>query len=454
MTEQEHLFRLTQDPDATPHPIRKTIRDAGDAREQDAYARLYEDVFDQLDALDGRLAEQRFLSGDTEPSAADWALYVVLLRFDPIYYGLFKLNRDRLQDFPQLGDWLRDLYQRPGISETLDLTAAVKDAYISRPDLNPKQTWPVGLPDYDAPHRRGRFDRTALRASGTEESGKGTRKGAFVRGKRQHRGGISPDQAEPGRYHLIVADNCPWCHRCTLTRAILGLQDVISMDTLYFRRDPDRGWQFRPDIEGFDADSLHGVRFVRELYERIGSTEKSVPILWDKREDTLVNNESAEIIRMMDRSFRTFAHAPSLTPADLLDEIDWYNDWIWRDINNGSYKAGFSSNQMVYQGAFQRFFNALDRLERIFAQRQFLCGDRMTEADVRLFPTLFRLDAVYYTRFKLNRTMVKDTVHLKRWFAEMLEVPGVMEASNLERCKQGYFGRHGNEIVPIGPADR
>ncbi|MFT4975312.1 MAG: putative glutathione S-transferase, partial [Myxococcota bacterium] len=397
--------------------------------------------------LDG----QRFLGGQ-EPGAVDWALYAILVRFDAIFYGLFKLNRQRLADFPALGGWLRDLYQRPGVAGSLDLAAVVREVYQAHTEWNPKQTWPVFLPDHDAPHDRGRFDREARRAAGVEESGAGKRDGEFVRGRSALRQTISEAEAEPGRYHLYVANNCPWCHRAVLARSVLGLEDVVSMDTLYYRRDAERGWQFRPDLPGFDADSVHNARFIREIYDRQGSKESSVPILYDKLKGEIVNNESSEIIRIFDGAFRRFARHPTICPDDLRDEIDGYNAWIWRDINNGAYKAGFTGSQEAYEAAAGRYFSAFDRLEQIFSRRRFLCGERFTEADLRLFPTLYRHDDVYYTRFKLSRTLISETVHLRRWLEDVLSIPGVVDASFLEQCKQGYFGRHANEIVPIGPA--
>lgn len=440
----EHLLLLGAD--VAPHPLLAAVHTARDAVDQLEYERRAHAVFTQLDALDAQLDRQRYLSG-AAPGPVDWALYVVLLRFELVFGALYKLNRRRIRDFGNLGPYLRDLHQQ---AEPVDLMAIRREAYRADVRRNPKGTWPIGLPDLDAPHDRWRFDRAALIQQGTEESGGNQPKGAFVRGVSAHRRRIGREvPVEDGRYHLIVANNCPWCHRTVLTRAMKGLQDAISMDVLWYRRDPERGWQFRPDLPGFDADSLYGVRYVAELYERVGSTERSVPILWDKVAQDVVNNESSEIIRMLDDAWPD--RGPRLAPPEQLDAIDAANAWIWRDINNGAYKAGFSSNQQTYEAAFHRFFAALDRLDRMLARQRWVCGDRLTEADVRLYPTIFRFDPVYYLRMKLDLRMVRELPHLQRWLDEFGALPGVAEASNLEHCRLGYFGRTGDNLIPVAP---
>lgn len=426
-----------------PHPLLATIESAGDATDQASYEAAYRSVFAQLDALDAQLADQRFLGG-AEPSAEDHRLYAVLVLFDLVFYGLYRLDVRRLSEYPNLGSWLLDLHQRD--PEAVDLLAVRRAYYEGRRDLNPPGTVPLGVPDFDAPHDRDRFAPSALRAKGTEEDAGSAKAGDFVRGKSGFRGRI--DAPEPGRYHVYIANNCPWCHRVALTRAVKGLQDDISLGLMYFRRDPERGWRFRPDQPGFGPDEVNGITFIRELYEAVGSKEKSVPVLWDKHERRIVSNESAEIIRMIDDAWPD--RGPRLAPPELLPEIDRHNAWIWRDINNGAYKAGFAKTQAAYERGEKRFFAAFDRLERLLSTRRFVCGDRLTEADLRLYPTLFRFDPIYTTRFKLNRRFLRDYLHLPRWLDDVGAVPGVAEASNLDHCKRGYFGRHGNNMVPPG----
>ena len=301
-------------------------------------------------------------------------------------------------------------------------------------------------------------------------------KGEFVRGISQQRRRITRNgdgegevPAESGRYHLYVANNCPWCHRVILARAVLGLQEAISVDVLFYRRDPEKGWQFLPnddllredELQHKDRlfgdgrvakiDSINGLRYAPEIYQLVGSKERSVPILFDKKTNTIVNNESAEIIRMFAQGFTAFhkKDAPHLYPSGLRLEIDSLNTWIYRDINNGAYKAGFSSSQETYEKAYKAYFDAFARLESILQHRRFLTGEKPTEADIRLFPTVVRHDPVYYSRFKLNRAMVRwGYPHLARWMDEMLALEGVEEATNIEHCVRGYFGRTGNGLVP------
>ncbi len=300
-------------------------------------------------------------------------------------------------------------------------------------------------------------------------------KGEFVRGVSQFRAvlGEHPDfPAEPGRYHLFVALNCPWCHRVTLARNVLGLQDSITMDVAFPGRtnedDPvaPNLWEFNPSrVASLTGTTLpectaetatgQGFRLVRQVYEAEGSAEASVPILYDKRTKRIVNNESAEIIRMLNAQAGALGAAdarPDLYPADLSDEIDALNEQVYVGINNGAYKAGFSSDQAVYAAAFEAYFETLRALEvRLADGRLFLTGDRFTEADLRLFPTLYRHDPVYYVRMKLNGARILDFPHLWRWLCRVYALPGVAESNSLTHCRQGYFGRSWNNVVPLGP---
>jgi glutathionyl-hydroquinone reductase len=280
---------------------------------------------------------------------------------------------------------------------------------------------------------------------------------------------------ESGRYHLYVAFNCPWCHRVMLGRAIMGLEDVFTVDVCFPNRSTDDEplganlWKFEPNgvvgmnghhvkFQSCTVDSVMNKKYVKEIYEAAGITnQRSVPILFDKATKTIVNNESAEILRMMGTVFRPLAkhiNTIDLYPSDKASEINEINNWIYTDIANGAYKAGFSSNQEAYETAYQKFFVALDRLDNILRDKTFLIGDKVTEADVRLFPTLFRLDPVYYNRFKLNQRMLWEYQHLWRWMGTMIRLPGMEPVSNeeyLQHCKQGYFGRTGNGTIPLGP---
>tara|TARA_R110002020_G_scaffold176756_22_gene369316 strand:- start:3868 stop:4893 length:1026 start_codon:yes stop_codon:yes gene_type:complete len=321
-------------------------------------------------------------------------------------------------------------------------------------------------------------DNTSVQEDQSKASERRAR-GEFVRGVSGFRHAIGdPDfPAEPGRYHLFVALNCPWCHRITLARSVLGLRDSITLDVVFPNRtdaDDPAGpnlWEFAPDrIATLTGTSLpectpetgtgQALRLAKEIYRAEGSDEQSVPILYDKIAGRIVNNESAEILRMLGAHAKTLGStAPDnnrvrLYPDDpaLRQEIDDLNDLIYTTINNGAYKAGFSSDQAVYAKAFAAYFDTLAMLDdRLSDGRPFLTGQYFTEADLRLFPTLYRHDPVYYVRMKLNGARILDYPHLWRWLCRVYALPGVAEAGSLIHCRQGYFGRSWNRVVPFGP---
>ncbi|MEM1150601.1 MAG: glutathione S-transferase C-terminal domain-containing protein [Pseudomonadota bacterium] len=295
--------------------------------------------------------------------------------------------------------------------------------------------------------------------------------GEFVRGVSGFRHAIGePDfPAEAGRYHLFVALNCPWCHRVTLARAVLCLGAAITMDVAFPNRtgkgDPagEGLWAFSPDrvasLTGAplqectaETGTGRGERLAVDIYRAEGSDERSLPILYDKVAGRIVSNESAEIVRMMSAASAALGGAGDLYPQALRREIDGLNERIYTHINNGAYKAGFSSDQAVYAAAFDAYFAALDWLEdRLSDGRSFLTGHAFTEADLRLFPTLYRHDPVYYLRMKLNAARILDYPHLWRWLCRVYALPGVAEAGSIIHCRQGYFGRSWNGTVPLGP---
>ena len=428
----------------------------GATRDQAVYARGYQTFFAGLDGFAERLAEQRFLGGTT-PNRADLWLFALLVRHDVAWYPFYKLNRARLRDMPVLGAFARDLYQWPGVAKTIDFAPLRAQYATLDAGRNPKQVVPTGgVPDLWRPQQRHQLGGPShARLTGSQESQIGRSATAWVRGVSAHRGWIEPGgrfPPEAGRYHLYIANNCPWCHRTALVRSLLGLEDVVSMDVLYYRRDPERGWQFRPSEPGCTPDTVHGRQYIKEVYAAAESSESSVPILYDKVTHTIVSNESADIIRMFNDALRPLGHGRiDLAPPALQDAIDAINVWTYHTINNGAYKAGFTASQQAHMTAADALFEAFFELDRRLATQPFLCGETVTEADLRLYPTIFRFDAVYYTRFLLNRRMVRDYPHLEAWRARFAALPGVAEASNMAHCKQGYFGRTGNALVPIGP---
>lgn len=307
-------------------------------------------------------------------------------------------------------------------------------------------------------------------------------KGEFVRGVSSARnwieegaGTMYPPAAN--RYHLIVGYNCPWCHRVLLGRSVGGLEDAISVDVCFPNRSSDDEplggnlWKFQP--EGQTASNgrfvqfpectvdtvFGGKKYVKEIYEACGiMDQKSVPLLIDKKTKTVVSNESAEILRMFGtvmKPFSIYKDAIDLYPSSLAADIDEINDFVYTKIANGSYKAGFSSNQEKYEAAYDVFFEAMEELDtRLATCGDFLVGNAVTEADLRLFPPMFRFDAVYYSRMKLNKNYLWHYRHLWNWMGRMMRLDGmqnVASASYLQHCKQGYFGRTGNGTVPKGP---
>ncbi|MEO1233964.1 MAG: glutathione S-transferase C-terminal domain-containing protein [Myxococcota bacterium] len=426
---------------------------------QATYERACREYFDTLRAQDEILSERRFLGGE-RPNIADLWLFAALVRHDPAHLPFYKLTLARLEDFDHLGDYARDVFQLPGFADLVMLREIRRHHAWRSERLNPKRRVPTGgLPDLWRPHdRHQRFATRPLSDAGTEETQPQPGALGWIRPRSAHRAWIEdrPGARHPlesGRYHLYVSHNCPWSHRANLARSMLGLEDAVSMDVLFYRRDPDRGWQFRPEEEGCTPDRVFGAKFIREIYEREGSKEKSVPLLFDKLTETIVNNESAEIVRMFHTVLRPLARRPlELLPEGRDTEITLLNQWIYQRINNGAYKAGFSSAQEAHEDAAEYFFDALEGLEhRLSDGRAFLLGDTPTEPDLRLFPTLFRFDDVYFTRFLLNRKKLEAYPHLEAWRGRMLSLPGVREASRLDHCKKGYFGRTGNGLVPLTP---
>jgi putative glutathione S-transferase len=293
--------------------------------------------------------------------------------------------------------------------------------------------------------------------------------GRFVRQVSAFRNWVTPDgspgptgkggfKAEAGRYHLYVSLACPWAHRTLIFRALKGLEDMISVSVV----NPlmgENGWSFDPG-EGVVPDNVNGTRYLYEIYTKADpdyTGRVTVPALWDKQTGTIVNNESAEIIRMFNSAFDAVgATGPDFYPAALGEEIDRMNDHVYDRINNGVYKAGFATTQKAYDEAVQGLFEALDGLEAKLSRQRYLTGDRITEADWRLFTTLVRFDAVYVGHFKTNLKRLVDYPNLWAWTRELYQTPGVAGTVNLTHIKDHYYRSHRTinptGIVPAGPA--
>lgn len=282
-------------------------------------------------------------------------------------------------------------------------------------------------------------------------------KGGFVRQVSSFRNWITSDgssgfKAEAGRYHLYVAYICPWASRTLIARKLKGLEGVIGMTAL----DPvltAQGWTF-----GENADPLHGATYLHQLYTRADAHvngRATVPVLWDKETDTIVSNESADIVRMMNSGFGDLASGPDLYPADLASQIDALNDRIYPGLNNGVYRTGFATTQLAYDEAFALVFETLDWLEGVMADgRKWLLGDAFTEADIRTFVTLVRFDAAYHGIFKCNLRRLSDYRALQAYLERVLALPGVAETVRISHIKAGYYSiktLNPNGIVPLGP---
>lgn len=263
--------------------------------------------------------------------------------------------------------------------------------------------------------------------------------------------------AEPGRYRLYVSLACPWAHRTLIFRKLKGLDALIPVSVTHWLM-ADDGWTFEP-AEGVVPDPVHHVKALHELYvaaEPHYSGRATVPLLWDCKRDTIVNNESAEIIRMLNSAFDGVGATPGdYCPSGLLPAIDAINERIYDTLNNGVYKAGFATTQAAYETAVGPLFETLDWLEARLARQRYLCGDNVTEADWRLFTTLIRFDSVYYTHFKCNLRRLVDYPNLWAYTRALFQWPGIGQTVNFAHIKRHYFQSHRNinptGIVPLGP---
>ena len=289
-------------------------------------------------------------------------------------------------------------------------------------------------------------------------------KGGFVRQVSGFRNWITPDGAPgptgdggfaavAGRYHLYVGYICPWASRTLMVRKLKHLEGLIGVTVV----EPvltDQGWEFASD-----PDPLNHVRYMHEIYTLADprySGRATIPVLWDKERATIVSNESADIVRMLDTAFEALAPASlELYPADIADAIDDLNDWLYDGFNNGVYRAGFATTQEAYEEAFTDVFDRMDGLEaRLADGRAFLHGDRLTESDIRAFVTLIRFDPAYHGQFKCNRARLVDYPHLLAYTRRVLDVPGIRETVDIDHIKRGYYSikaLNPSGIVPVGP---
>ena len=292
--------------------------------------------------------------------------------------------------------------------------------------------------------------------------------GRFVRSKSQFRHWVTADgaagpsgdsgfEAEAGRYHLYVSLACPWAHRTLIFRALKGLEDMISISVV----NPlmrEHGWTFDP-AAGVVADPIHNASYMHQIYTADDPTYSgrvTIPVLWDKQQQRIVSNESAEIIRMFNSAFDNIGAKPGdYYPEELRTQIDEINDRVYDRVNNGVYKAGFATTSEAYEQAFWPLFDTLDELEQRLAGQRYLVGATLTEADWRLFTTLIRFDAVYHGHFKCNLRRIEDYPNLSGYVRELYQWPGVAATVNMQHIKDHYYRSHATinptGIVPAGP---
>lgn len=292
--------------------------------------------------------------------------------------------------------------------------------------------------------------------------------GHFVRKDSQFRNWITADgsagptgeggfKAEPNRYHLYISYACPWASRTLIMRKLKGLEDMISLSVVnpYMG---ENGWTFEPG-EGVIADPLLNADYLYQVYTHVDPTYSgrvTVPVLYDKKTGKIVNNESSEIMRMLNTAFDEVGATPGdYYPEALRAEIDAMNDKVYHGVNNGVYKAGFATKQEVYEEEVQKLFSVLDELEEHLNTRKYLVGEQLTEADWRLFVTLVRFDSAYYGHFKCNIRELREYPNLWRYTRELYNYPGIKETVNFYHIKHHYYGSHPtinpNRIVPFGP---
>ena len=293
--------------------------------------------------------------------------------------------------------------------------------------------------------------------------------GAFKRSTSKFRNWVTADgsagpsgndgfKAESGRYHLYVSYACPWAHRALVFRAIKGLTDHMGISVVHPHM-LSEGWTFETDRDGATGDTLYGLPYLRDIYLRADpqiSGRVTVPVLWDTQQNTIVSNESAEIIRMFNNAFDGITgNTDDYWPEELREAIEPVNDRIYNTVNNGVYKAGFATSQEAYDEAVHPLFDSLDWLEDRLSSNRYLMGDQITEADWRLWTTLIRFDSVYHQHFKCNRRRIMDYPNLWGFTRELYQWPGVAETVNLDHIVQHYHYSHDtinpHRIIPINP---
>jgi len=292
--------------------------------------------------------------------------------------------------------------------------------------------------------------------------------GRFERSQSQFRDWVTVDgspaqgrergfKAEPGRYHLYVSLACPWAHRTLIFRKLKKLEDIISVSIVHHFMG-ENGWTFLAE-DGATGDTLYGLDYLHQIYTKADPTYSgrvTVPVLWDRKEETIVSNESSEIIRMLNSAFDAWGDASvDFYPPALHAEIEAVNALVYPNVNNGVYRAGFATKQDAYEEAFGELFATLDELDKCLSAQRYVAGEQLTEADWRLFTTLVRFDPVYFGHFKCNLRRIEDYPNLSNYLRELYQVPGVTGTVDFNHIKRHYYASHATinptRIVPVGP---
>lgn len=419
------------------HEINNGVYKAGFARSQEAYNEAYNLVFSRLDWLEERLGKSRYLFGDTI-TESDVRLYVTLARFDSAYYNGFQLNRSRITDFKNLWGYVRDLYSLPEFKETTDFEAIKKHYHLCAVAGNPYKIVPKGpdLTSWNAPHGRDKIQyhtgsTTAPRPRPKEIENEIDERGAFIR-QPNHFTTLFGEaegelKAERGRYRLFWAKGCHWSNRASIVRELLGLEDGIGINLVgHSKENSAYGWEFVYNEDR--KDPVLKAQFLSEFYynadpDYIGRC--TVPALVDITTKKVVNNDYHRLTNYFETAFRPFqaVDAPDLYPVELRSEIDAYNDWLFPNVNNATYRMMFAQSITAYEEAFDDFYRALDQIEERLSASRFLLGDYVTDSDVRLFVTLARFDTHYYRNLGPIKRRVVDYENIWGYLRDLYVIP-------------------------------
>ncbi|KAG0449355.1 hypothetical protein HPP92_027395 [Vanilla planifolia] len=444
----------------------------GFARKQEPYDEAVVQLYEALDKCEEILSKQRYICGNSL-TEADIRLFVTLIRFDEVYAVHFKCNKKLIREYPNLFNYTKDVYQIPGISNTVNMEHIKKSYYGSHSTINPYGDSSSRLQPSSISARCFSLAKPTVSIMSRSALEELSATGAFIRTPSSFRNFISKDRAshfpaESGRYHLYVSYACPWASRCLVYLKLKGLDKAISYTAVKAKwertkeTDEHFGWVFPgscTEEAGAEPDTLNGSQSIRQLYELASSNysgKYTVPVLWDKKLKTIVNNESAEIIRMFNTEFNEIAENSDLDlyPPHLQSLIDEVNEWVYDSINNGVYKCGFAKKQGPYDEAVVKLYEALDKCEEILSKQRYICGNYLTEADIRLFVTLIRFDEVYTVHFKCNKKLLREYPNLFNYTKDIYQIPGISSTVNMNHIKKHYYGSHPtinpSGVIPIG----